>query len=105
MITGLREGSGRGRVTGNKKAFPNRGKGRKEASLHGQVVGWRRIAGSFYGTVEDCAWLCSGYKKRPFPLVRKVFFAYNRPFSSPVGDQKHGYDNIFGEQMHFICCE
>jgi hypothetical protein len=85
----------RGRFTGNKKAFPNRGKGRKEPLLPGQVAGWRRIAGSFYGTVGGCAWLCLGYKKRPFPAVRKVFFAYNLPFSPPAGDEKHGYDDIF----------
>ncbi|CAA9282943.1 MAG: hypothetical protein AVDCRST_MAG56-3993 [uncultured Cytophagales bacterium] len=36
-----------------------------------------------------------GYKKRPFPVVRKVFFAYNLPFSPPTGDEKHGYDDIF----------
>jgi hypothetical protein len=79
----------------NKKAFPGCGKGRKQALLHGQVVGWRRTAGSSYGTVEGCAWLCLEYKKRPFPVVRKVFFAYNRPFSPPAGDEKHGYDDIF----------
>ena len=82
-------------ATGNKKAFPSRGKGRKGAFLHGQVVSWRRVAGLAAETVEGCAWLWSGYKKRPFPLVRKVFFAYNLPFSPPEGDEKHVHDNIF----------
>jgi hypothetical protein len=90
-----RRHAGPARAMGNKKAFPSCGKGRKGASLHGQVAAWRRIAGLSAGKVEGCAWLWLGYKKRPFPLVRKVFFAYNLPFSPPAGDEKHVHDNIF----------
>jgi hypothetical protein len=62
--------------------------------LRGQVVGWRRIAGSFYGTLQGCAWLCSGYKKRPFPVVRKVFLRITG-LSHPLWETRSTVTTIF----------
>ncbi len=78
--------------SGNKKAFPSCGKGRKEACPRGQVAGWRRMALHLHGTTGGSYFTRD--KKRPFPVVRKVFFAYNLPFSPPEGNEKHVYDNI-----------